>query len=111
MSEVSWAGIVAPAHTPDEIVNKLEREIVRIVRMPDIQEKLRLGSSIRSAALRPNSPAPSPRTGSPGRRLPRRRISASSNNSALSERPAHRTARGALRPDKNKQNSRTTKEK
>ena len=42
MSEVSWAGIVAPAHTPDEIVNKLEREIVRIVRMPDIQEKLRL---------------------------------------------------------------------
>jgi 4-carboxymuconolactone decarboxylase len=41
-SEVSWAGIVAPAHTPDEIVKNLEREIVRIARLPDIQERLRL---------------------------------------------------------------------
>jgi tripartite-type tricarboxylate transporter receptor subunit TctC len=42
MSAVSWAGIVAPARTPDEIVKKLEREIVRIVKLPDIQAKLRL---------------------------------------------------------------------
>jgi tripartite-type tricarboxylate transporter receptor subunit TctC len=42
MSAVSWAGIVAPAHTPDEIVKKLEQQIVRIVRLPDIQAKLRL---------------------------------------------------------------------
>lgn len=40
MSAVSWAGLVAPARTPDEIVKKLEREIVRIVNMPDIQAKL-----------------------------------------------------------------------
>ena len=42
MSAVSWAGIVAPARTPDPIINKLEREIVRIVQLPDIQAKLRL---------------------------------------------------------------------
>ncbi|HEY4407131.1 MAG TPA: tripartite tricarboxylate transporter substrate binding protein [Xanthobacteraceae bacterium] len=42
MSAVSWAGIVAPARTPEPIVKKLEREIVRIVQLPDIQAKLRL---------------------------------------------------------------------
>jgi tripartite-type tricarboxylate transporter receptor subunit TctC len=41
ISAVSWAGIVAPAHTPPEIISKLEREIGRIVRLPDIQAKLR----------------------------------------------------------------------
>jgi tripartite-type tricarboxylate transporter receptor subunit TctC len=33
-------GIVAPAATPRDIVNKLSAEIVRILRLPDIQEKL-----------------------------------------------------------------------
>ncbi|MDB5925400.1 MAG: hypothetical protein JWN13_4336 [Betaproteobacteria bacterium] len=33
-------GIVAPAATPREIVMKLNAEIVRILRLPDIQEKL-----------------------------------------------------------------------
>ena len=37
----SWHGIFTPANTPDEIVNKLNAEIIKIVKMPDIQERLR----------------------------------------------------------------------
>ena len=37
----SWHGIYTPASTPDEIVNKLNTEIVKIVNMPDIQARLR----------------------------------------------------------------------
>lgn len=36
----SWYGVVAPAGTPAPVVDKLNREIVRIVAMPDVQEKL-----------------------------------------------------------------------
>lgn len=36
----TWYGIVAPASTPRPIVEKLNREIVRIIALPDVQEKL-----------------------------------------------------------------------
>lgn len=36
----SWYGLVAPAGTPREIVDKLYREIKRVVALPDVQEKL-----------------------------------------------------------------------
>jgi tripartite-type tricarboxylate transporter receptor subunit TctC len=36
-----WMGLFAPAGTPDLIVRKLEAEIIRIVKLPDVQEKLR----------------------------------------------------------------------
>ena len=35
----SWAGILAPARTPREIVNKLNQEIAAILKMPDIQQR------------------------------------------------------------------------
>jgi tripartite-type tricarboxylate transporter receptor subunit TctC len=37
---VSWGGVMAPAGTPPEIVNRLNAEINRILKMPDVQEKL-----------------------------------------------------------------------
>jgi len=37
---VLWIGVFAPAGTPREVVSKLNAEIVRIVRLPDIREKL-----------------------------------------------------------------------
>jgi tripartite-type tricarboxylate transporter receptor subunit TctC len=38
----SWNGLVAPTGTPKEIVARLNGEIVKILRMPDINEKLSL---------------------------------------------------------------------
>jgi tripartite-type tricarboxylate transporter receptor subunit TctC len=35
-----WYGVLAPAGTPPAIVNKLNREIVRIVHLPDVAEKM-----------------------------------------------------------------------
>jgi tripartite-type tricarboxylate transporter receptor subunit TctC len=35
----SWAGILAPAKTPRAIVEKLNREITAILRLPDIQQR------------------------------------------------------------------------
>ena len=37
---VLWIGVFAPAGTPQDIAAKLNGEVVRIVRLPDIQEKL-----------------------------------------------------------------------
>lgn len=37
----SWHGIFAPAGTSDEIINKLNVELVKIVKTPDIQNRLR----------------------------------------------------------------------
>ena len=37
----SWHGIFVPTGTSDEIVNKLNAELVRIVKTPDIQNRLR----------------------------------------------------------------------
>jgi tripartite-type tricarboxylate transporter receptor subunit TctC len=36
----SWFGILAPAGTPREIVNKLNVEIVKILRMPEVKQRL-----------------------------------------------------------------------
>ena len=41
MLAVSWAGFLAPARTPPTIIKKLETEIIRIVRLPDVQKRLR----------------------------------------------------------------------
>ena len=37
---VSWGGIRAPAGTPAGVVNKLHAEFARILRLPDIQERM-----------------------------------------------------------------------
>jgi len=36
----SWQGVFAPAGTPPAVVNRLNAEIVRILRMPEIRDKL-----------------------------------------------------------------------
>jgi len=36
----SWYGVLAPAGTPRAIVNKLSREIVRIVQLPELRERM-----------------------------------------------------------------------
>ena len=36
----TWQGVLAPAGTPKEIINKLSSEIAKIMAMPDIVEKL-----------------------------------------------------------------------
>jgi len=36
----SWQGVFAPAGTPPEIVKRLNAEMVKIVNMPDVKEKL-----------------------------------------------------------------------
>jgi tripartite-type tricarboxylate transporter receptor subunit TctC len=44
---VSWGGVMAPAGTPPEIIAKLNAEINRILKLPDIVEKLQgLGAEI-----------------------------------------------------------------
>jgi tripartite-type tricarboxylate transporter receptor subunit TctC len=35
-----WFGILAPARTPQDILNKLNREIARILQLPDVKERL-----------------------------------------------------------------------
>jgi tripartite-type tricarboxylate transporter receptor subunit TctC len=35
-----WTGIVAPASTPPDVVRRLQTELVKIVRMPDVREAL-----------------------------------------------------------------------
>ena len=37
----SWGGLLAPAKTPRAIINKLNREVVKILAMPDVIDKLR----------------------------------------------------------------------
>jgi tripartite-type tricarboxylate transporter receptor subunit TctC len=39
---VAWFGVLAPAGTPRDIVLKVSQEIARIVRTPDMQDRLRL---------------------------------------------------------------------
>jgi len=36
----AWFGLVAPANTPKEIVNKLSRETARILKLPDVSARL-----------------------------------------------------------------------
>ncbi len=37
-----WSGVLAPRGTPPEIVRKLQDEFMRIARIPDVVERLRL---------------------------------------------------------------------
>jgi tripartite-type tricarboxylate transporter receptor subunit TctC len=37
----NWTGIVAPAGTPKSVVNKLAAEVTRIIRAPEMTERLR----------------------------------------------------------------------
>ncbi len=41
MEILSWSGFFVPAGTPADIVKKLQDEIIRIVKLPDIRERLR----------------------------------------------------------------------
>jgi tripartite-type tricarboxylate transporter receptor subunit TctC len=36
----SWQGILAPANTPPDIVNKINAEVIRVLKIPDIRDKL-----------------------------------------------------------------------
>jgi tripartite-type tricarboxylate transporter receptor subunit TctC len=38
---VSWGGVMAPAGTPPAIINRLNSEILKILKMPDVAEKLK----------------------------------------------------------------------
>ncbi|MBL0141677.1 MAG: tripartite tricarboxylate transporter substrate binding protein [Betaproteobacteria bacterium] len=37
---VTWIGLLAPAGTPKEIINRMQHEIERIVHLPEVQERL-----------------------------------------------------------------------
>jgi tripartite-type tricarboxylate transporter receptor subunit TctC len=44
---VSWGGVMAPAGTPQEVINRFNTEINRILKLPDVTEKLSsLGAEI-----------------------------------------------------------------
>ena len=44
---VSWGGVMAPGGTPAAVVNRLNAEIVRILKLPDMQERLQaLGADV-----------------------------------------------------------------
>jgi tripartite-type tricarboxylate transporter receptor subunit TctC len=36
----NWYGLLAPAGTPKTIVNKLNREIAKVLQMPEVKERL-----------------------------------------------------------------------
>ena len=36
----AWFGLVAPANTPKDIVNKLSKETARILKLPDVRDTL-----------------------------------------------------------------------
>jgi tripartite-type tricarboxylate transporter receptor subunit TctC len=36
----TWAGIFAPSKTPRAIIEKLNREMAGVIRMPDVQQRL-----------------------------------------------------------------------
>lgn len=43
----SWYGLVAPAGTPDEIVRRINSEVLRILKTPELQERFnKIGASI-----------------------------------------------------------------
>ena len=39
-SPAAWLGVVAPAGTPKPIIDKLNREVNRILSMPDVRKQL-----------------------------------------------------------------------
>jgi tripartite-type tricarboxylate transporter receptor subunit TctC len=40
----AWMGFVAPARTPEPVLQRLEREITAVLKEPDVREKLRAQS-------------------------------------------------------------------
>ena len=38
---VSWGGVMAPAGTPSAIINRLNAEILKILKIPEVAEKLK----------------------------------------------------------------------
>jgi tripartite-type tricarboxylate transporter receptor subunit TctC len=43
----SWGGVLAPANTPPAVVTSLHTEITKILKMPDVKEKIAgLGADI-----------------------------------------------------------------
>jgi tripartite-type tricarboxylate transporter receptor subunit TctC len=40
-----WYGLLAPAATPPEIIDKLQQEIARILKLPELKERLALDGS------------------------------------------------------------------
>ena len=49
----SWQGVMAPAGVPAPIINKLNAEMVRIVKLPDVREKM----AAQGAEPQTNTPA------------------------------------------------------
>ena len=47
-----WAGMWAPAGTPREVISRLNQSVARILRLPDVQERLRVSG----AAPTPSTP-------------------------------------------------------
>jgi tripartite-type tricarboxylate transporter receptor subunit TctC len=43
---VSWIGALVPAGTPREIVDKIHTDMVAVLRMPDVQEKLAASGAV-----------------------------------------------------------------
>jgi tripartite-type tricarboxylate transporter receptor subunit TctC len=50
----SWGGFLAPAETPREVVQQLNTEIQRVVKMPDVQQRL---AALGGTRLPPYTPA------------------------------------------------------
>ena len=48
----SWFGILAPAHTPPAIIDQLNRELVRIIKLPETRERF-LGLGIEPLGTSP----------------------------------------------------------
>jgi tripartite-type tricarboxylate transporter receptor subunit TctC len=65
----AWWGIVAPAGTPADVIEKLNAGLNRVIRDPQFQEKRMLPQgSTRPAPARPLSPNSSAKTQSDGPR-------------------------------------------
>ena len=37
----SWHGIFAPSNTPDAVLSRLNTEIVKIIKLPEVQDRMR----------------------------------------------------------------------
>ena len=61
-------GVLVPAATPKPILDLLQAEIARIVRLPDVNEKMLVQASSRAACRRPSSASTSRTTSPSGRR-------------------------------------------
>lgn len=48
---IQWAGLLAPANTPREIIDKLHKEVVAILSMPEMKAKLaKIGNDVKTSA-------------------------------------------------------------